>query len=384
MNTTALFKTFGTLFIYAVPLYTLAQTSTIHVLSATVKDQNIAGAEVFLQKNGANSSKSVTNQQGIANIAETTAEHLLIIKKPNYSTLVTKCPCDGRTYALSPVLKNLDSMRIVLNWGKTPDDLDSHLVYDNEHIFWDAKTGDKANLDVDDIDSYGPETITIEQRLTNQPYVYAVHNYSDINQANSNRLARSQATVRVYMGESLVRSYDVPNTQGNLWTVFRITPNGEIQDINHIQGLNTDNQHTIAQKIQNYSSSAYTPIVVSTANQNRAKTLTLQGDKAYQAKNLEQAVMLYQQAIDYNPNAAQTYSSIALVYQKLGRSSEALWANRKAIELATNNNTKAYSHYNMGRVYEDNGRTTQALYHYQQADQFKPSKAYAEAILRVR
>jgi hypothetical protein len=33
---------------------------------------------------------------------------------------------------------------------------------------------------------------------------------------------------------------------------------------------------------------------------------------------------------------------------------QTLWANQKAIALATNDNTKAYSHYNMGKIYENN------------------------------
>jgi hypothetical protein len=28
------------------------------------------------------------------------------------------------------VLEQLDEMRIVLNWGRNPDDLDAHLAYD--------------------------------------------------------------------------------------------------------------------------------------------------------------------------------------------------------------------------------------------------------------
>ena len=97
----------------------------------------------------------------------------------------------------------------------------------------------------------------------------------------------------------------------------------------------------------------------------------------------EQAAMLYQQSIDYKPNVGQTYSNLAVAYQKLNRSSEALWANQKAIALATNNNTKAYSHYNIGKIYENNQDYAQAKQHYQLANQYKPSPSYDEAIQRV-
>ncbi len=366
---------------FAVPL-------DIHVLSATVKDQNIANAEVILQKNGERSASNTTNAQGRTTVesnANDGAENLLIIKKAGYSTLVAKCPCDGMTYALSPVLKNLNSMRIVLNWGKNPSDLDSHLSYKNQHIYWDKKQGLSANLDVDDTDSYGPETVTIEKRLENQYYVYSVHDFSDRESPDTRNLANSQAKVMVYAGESLIRSYYVPTGKaGNLWTVFRISPEGEIQDINQISGTRAGADR-IGSTVSTYQNQAtqVNQVAVSASDQARAKTLNLKADQAYKNNQFEQAAILYQQSIDYNPNVGQTYSNLAVSYQKLNRSSEALWANQKAIALATNNNTKAYSYYNIGRIYENNQDYAEALRHYQQANQFKPSPAYDEAIRRV-
>lgn len=371
-----------------IPSMSYAENIDVHVLSATVKDQNIANAEVILQKNGERSASSTTQSNGRATVqANSTdgADNLLIIKKSGYSTLVAKCPCDGMTYALSPVLKDLDSMRIVLNWGKNPLDLDSHLSYKNQHIYWDNKQGLAANLDVDDVDSYGPETVTIDKKLDGQYYVYSVHDFSDRTQPNTNNLSNSQAKVMVYAGESLIRSYYVPTAKtGNLWTVFRISPEGEIQDINRISGT-TVGASQIGSSVSNYQnqSTRVNIVPVSADAQNRAKALNLKADKAYKANLFEQAAMLYQQSIDYNPNVGQTYSNLAVAYQKLNRSSEALWANQKAIALATNNNTKAYSHYNIGKIYENNQDYAQAKQHYQLANQYKPSPSYDEAIQRV-
>lgn len=371
-----------------IPSMSYAENIDVHVLSATVKDQNIANAEVILQKNGERSASSTTQSNGRATVqANSTdgADNLLIIKKSGYSTLVAKCPCDGMTYALSPVLKDLDSMRIVLNWGKNPLDLDSHLSYKNQHIYWDNKQGLAANLDVDDVDSYGPETVTIDKKLDGQYYVYSVHDFSDRTQPNTNNLSNSQAKVMVYAGESLIRSYYVPTAKtGNLWTVFRISPEGEIQDINRISGT-TVGASQIGSSVSNYQnqSTRVNIVPISADAQNRAKALNLKADKAYKANLFEQAAMLYQQSIDYNPNVGQTYSNLAVAYQKLNRSSEALWANQKAIALATNNNTKAYSHYNIGKIYENNQDYAQAKQHYQLANQYKPNPSYDEAIQRV-
>ena len=371
-----------------IPSISYAENIDVHVLSATVKDQNIANAEVILQKNGERSASSTTQSNGRATVqANSTdgADNLLIIKKSGYSTLVAKCPCDGMTYALSPVLKDLDSMRIVLNWGKNPLDLDSHLSYKNQHIYWDNKQGLAANLDVDDVDSYGPETVTIDKKLDGQYYVYSVHDYSNRTQPNTHSLSNSQAKVMVYAGESLIRSYYVPTAKtGNLWTVFRISPEGEIQDINRISGT-TVGASQIGSSVSNYQSQStrVNIVPVSVDAQNRAKLLNLKADKAYKVNLFEQAAMLYQQSIDYNPNVGQTYSNLAVAYQKMNRSSEALWANQKAIALASNNNTKAYSHYNIGKIYENNQDYAQAKQHYQLANQYKPSPSYDEAIQRV-
>jgi hypothetical protein len=68
------------------------------------------------------------------------------------------------TYALSPAMRNLDGMRIVLTWGERPADLDSHITYPGNHIFFRSKKGTDANLDVDDTTSFGPETITLERK----------------------------------------------------------------------------------------------------------------------------------------------------------------------------------------------------------------------------
>lgn len=381
-------KTILFLSMFSLATISLASPINLQILSATVKDHTIPNAEVILQKNGETSSSTHTNSQGKASL-ESGADNqdsILIIKKEGYSTLVAKCPCDGLTYALSPVQTKLGSMRIVLTWGDTPLDLDSHLNYANQHIYWANKEGRQANLDVDDRDSYGPETITIDQRLSDQYYVYSVHDFSNRDEPNSNGLAHSQAKVMVYTGESLIRSYDVPvNKTGNLWAVFRISPTGEIQDINQISRVMI-NAENIGSSVSNYQQEAtrIANVPVSAGKQARAKAMNLKADILYKNNSYERAAMLYQQSIDLNPNVGQTYSNLAVTYQKLGRSSEALWANRKAIALATNDNVRAYSNYNIGRIYENNGEYVRALDYYRLANQLKPSVNYDEAIQRVK
>lgn len=185
------------------------------------------GATLILQKNGGQSSTATTDSTGQANLNSVFADDassLLIVKKEGYSNLVVKCPCEGITYAISPVMQNLDGMRIVLNWGEEPNDLDSHIVYPGNHIYFSNMKGTDALLDVDDTTSFGPETITINRKHDGERYVYAVHDYSDGSNPNSDRLSKSGAKVFVYVGQTLIRTYYVPqNKVGNLWTVFAVT-----------------------------------------------------------------------------------------------------------------------------------------------------------------
>lgn len=140
----------------------------IDILSATVKDKRIEGVSVTLQRNGAQSVSGTTNASGSVNLGSTFADDqdaLLIVKKEGYSNLVVKCSCAGMTYAISPAMTSLDGMRVVLSWGEKPFDLDSHLIFPGGHIYFDSKEGTDANLDVDDTDSYGSETVTISKSI---------------------------------------------------------------------------------------------------------------------------------------------------------------------------------------------------------------------------
>lgn len=119
-----------------------------------------------------------------------------------------------------------DELRIVLTWGSKPSDLDSHLVGPDGsggkfHEYYSKKNdGSDADLDRDDTDSYGPETITIHKEYAGT-YVYAIHNYSNKSSSNSTALANSGAQVQVYRGSNLLMTYYVPsNKEGTLWTVF--------------------------------------------------------------------------------------------------------------------------------------------------------------------
>ncbi len=224
----------------------VAKDLTVKVLSATVKNQKLAGAKVTLQKNGYSSVTGITDAQGICRISPAPFDGTdnstidMIIEKSGYSTLVVKGPCNGLTYAMSKHMVQADGTRIVLHWGENPRDMDSHLSFPQNHIYYKSKTGTNANLDVDDTSSYGPETITIQKKKAGQQYIYAVHNYSDRKNSESRQWKSNQAKVFVYVGNRLMRTFYVtPKSVGNLWVVFGIDGSGNFFDINQFTSVSS-------------------------------------------------------------------------------------------------------------------------------------------------
>jgi len=373
---------------------THANTSVnVQILSATIKDQKIGDATITLQKNGEQSVTGTSNAQGQVSLNASFADDptaLLIIKKSGYSNLVVKCPCAGMTYAISPVMANLDGMRIVLNWGSDPRDLDSHLQFPNNHVYFMQKNGADTLLDVDAQNGYGPETITINRKHDGERYVYAVHDYINRMNINSDRLSNSGAKVFVYVGQTLIRTYYVPvNKKGNLWSVFEVSGTGEFQDINAISGVLTGNDSRLgAAELQGVTSQFTVPLISYSANnQERAKAINKQGEDAYHAGNLDESIRLYQEAIEYDGNFGQAYSNLGLSFQKAGRVAEAMWANRKAIALAngpTAATVRASSHFNNGKIYEAASQWSDALREYQYAKNEKANPAYDKGIQRMQ
>lgn len=369
----------------------------IDILSATVKDKRIEGVSVTLQRNGAQSVSGTTNASGSVNLGSTFADDqdaLLIVKKEGYSNLVVKCSCAGMTYAISPAMTSLDGMRVVLSWGEKPFDLDSHLLFPGGHIYFDSKEGTDANLDVDDTDSYGPETVTISKKHFGESYIYAVQDYSNKGLPNSNYLSASKAKVFVYVGSSLVRSYSVPaGKRGNIWTVFKLNPNGEFEDINSVTSANFNDTTLGVRDLATVimpatgSSTPASPAMQNSGDTQLARKYNREGEAVYKTGQLEQAIQLFQQATELDGNYGQAFSNLGLAYQKNGNIAEAIWANRKAISLASGANaatTRANSYYNIAKIYETSGQNAEALQHYQLAYTEKNKPSYEEAIARVK
>ena len=126
------------------------------------------------------------------------------------------------------------TFRIELSWGVQPRDLDSHL-YDAQnpprHIYFSAKNAiPGANLDLDDVNGYGPENVRITYLTPgpNEFYQYKVYRYAGYS-------SDEMSYVRVYRGGNAtpIKTYTrIWNDSYYWWNVFRIrAANGEILDI---------------------------------------------------------------------------------------------------------------------------------------------------------
>ncbi|MBR3447673.1 MAG: carboxypeptidase regulatory-like domain-containing protein [Oscillospiraceae bacterium] len=127
-----------------------------------------------------------------------------------------------------------DGYRMILTWGEYPEDLDSHVrgltsdgytfhVYFNDMYAYDGNAK-LCDLDVDDVTSYGPETITLQPTSTSAYYYYVYKYYG-----TQGTVASSGAKIKVYKGDSLIRTFNVPTNlgDGDYWNVFAIK-NGQL------------------------------------------------------------------------------------------------------------------------------------------------------------
>jgi hypothetical protein len=133
----------------------------------------------------------------------------------------------------------LGHVKIVLDWGREPQDLDIHLVKENQyHISYrdTKKSADSAVwLDRDDTSGYGPETITITATDSAAVYHLYIHDYTNRAQSGGKKLSASSAIVRVYNENKLKNQFAISaGKTGTIWRVFDIV-NGSIKALDRYE-----------------------------------------------------------------------------------------------------------------------------------------------------
>lgn len=157
---------------------------------------------------------------------------------------------DAQDASMSPALAS-GEIRIVLTWGSTPADLDSHLTGPSSaggsfHCYYSTKDPDNGNviLDLDDTNGNGPETTTIAQRFSGT-YQFQVHDFTNGSSTTSSALSDSSAQVKVYGDTGEIAAFNVPSGQvGTVWTVFdldgasgQITPRNTLDNSTPVEAV---------------------------------------------------------------------------------------------------------------------------------------------------
>ena len=205
--------------------------------------QGVGGVKLDVRAGWNNTDKGeilttvTTNSLGQYIVTLPIGNYTLVASKDGFvsttiNTVVQKNMSTGRNGSITPIISG-DKFRVVLTWGKDPEDLDSHVSGalsngDQFHVYYGYESQydgsvEVCNLDVDDTTSYGPETITLNT-TSSEPYYYGVHKFW-----GEGSLASSNAQVNLYQGDHLVATFNVPTDQGedDWWNVFAIK-NGEL------------------------------------------------------------------------------------------------------------------------------------------------------------
>ncbi len=207
-----------------------------------VKGTPIQGGEVTIESVG----EFVTDDEGKVVFAPPAEDGIIqvVFRADHY--IQTEFPIEimaGTLFfnrvSISPMM-DIKFVRIVVDWDKEPRDLDAHFVktgangyhisFRNMRVLADGS----GMLDIDAMQGYGPETITVNSVATQSSYEYSVWDYTNQSNKNSKGLSDSKATVKVYGDGKLLKVIQVPRKkEGNVWKVFKIEQ-GQVRELNQL------------------------------------------------------------------------------------------------------------------------------------------------------
>ena len=206
------------------------------IVTNALTGQPLPGAIVRVDGSGANATSGndgrfvLSNAPAGARTLRTSATGF--VTETRTVTIVTGSNTE-QSIALTPGRPG-GEITIVLTWSSEPRDLDAHLSGPNRsggrfHIYYanaaQPQPNPYATLDVDDVVSFGPETITISRDSTTGNFVpgeyrYWVHNFSQTPEFDV-----SDARVSIASGGVQIDSFGVPGGAAGLdiWLVANLT-----------------------------------------------------------------------------------------------------------------------------------------------------------------
>lgn len=179
--------------------------------------------------------EAVTDKFGFYSVSLPAGEYVGEMSGPNVisSNMYAAAPSDiYNTQQNETAIRAAASseLKIMLSWGETPWDLDSHLIGETIdgtelHTAYYNKVHEEdgvtyVDLDWDDTNSYGPETTTF-RKLKDGKYVFYVHNFS-----GDTNLGQSNANVKIFKGndQTADQTFMLPTGTGSerYWVVFAV------------------------------------------------------------------------------------------------------------------------------------------------------------------
>ena len=209
--------------------------------------QPVAGAQVMGEgQNYIGRSTTISDSQGNFSLPVRVSSSVLInaIQGSQSNTRVVASPESG-TLAIPQCLElQPAAVTVRLSWGALPTDLDSHLLgaFDNgvtriSFTQRNASINNEAmlNLDVDDVNGFGPEVVTIPGLPRAGQYHYVVHRYS-----STGSMTESPARVTLNLRGQLTTFVPPANENGRYWHVFTLEAdgNGGVSVVEQGQWLN--------------------------------------------------------------------------------------------------------------------------------------------------
>ena len=188
---------------------------------------NISSTSIQTQSSGANGTFAFTNLPAGTYRLDASATGFRIAQRTGVAVGNGGTTPD-QDLVLSP--SGTNTVTIVLTWGASPSDLDTHFTGPNAdatpfHVYYASRgnlnSAPFAHLDLDDVTAFGPETVTLTQMNTGT-YRYSVHDFSNRSSSSSSALGASGAKVQVYTTAG-IQTFFVPAQPGTLWTVFELS-----------------------------------------------------------------------------------------------------------------------------------------------------------------
>ena len=210
------------------------EISPLYVQIVSAEDGNPVSSATLTLENKWN---LITDDLGRAYIPEQIANgyyHMVISKNgfmttKSYLMLSLDREVVSSKQIAIPEEKNEPGIKIVLEWGSFPEDLDAHILSSKEHAYFGSDESDSLNLDVESRRGFGPEAVSILNVDEKETYRFFVYDYSNESNPESMELSYSYAHVTVYINNEYKGTYNITRGRpGFVWHVLNIVNGNEV------------------------------------------------------------------------------------------------------------------------------------------------------------